>query len=296
MSNNYYVNSGIEKSLHIFPLDLTTMFKSDGSLNTRLLKRKARMLLNNSTPIINSVITDQKNVMSVSADNTKTFQKHTQLNDHKSIYVEASFTEAEIAAVTDADSLKDLINSKNNLFYLASAISTFSENVVDIYYSKSEKCLVVAPELSLLGSVLPANEFLLDIAGWKVGLLNIQGLQTDFNFSKDVRYRPLPDLTITDSATHIAESRTDVSVHSILLQGLATFPYISEYMRKTGNGDVNMLKDTPVQIIVLEEDTVNMLAGNKFDHHFVVQNTPFTYKLHQINDVECKKIAFPIFF
>ena len=107
MSNNYYVNSGIEKSLHIFPLDLTTMFKSDGSLNTRLLKRKARMLLNNSTPIINSVITDQKNVMSVSADNTKTFQKHTQLNDHKSIYVEASFTEAEIAAITDADSLKD---------------------------------------------------------------------------------------------------------------------------------------------------------------------------------------------
>ena len=58
MSNNYYVNSGIEKSLHIFPLDLTTMFKSDGSLNTRLLKRKARMLLNNSTPIINSVITE----------------------------------------------------------------------------------------------------------------------------------------------------------------------------------------------------------------------------------------------
>ena len=47
---------------------------------------------------------------------------------------------------------------------------------------------------------------------------------------------------------------------------------------------------------LLEEDTINMLAGNKFDHHFVVQNTPFTYKLHQINDVECKKIAFPIFF
>ena len=108
MSNNYYVNSGIEKNLHIFPLNLTTMFKSDGSLNTRLLKRKARMLLNNSTPIINSVITDRKDVMSVSADNTKTFLKQTQLNNHKSIYVEASFTEAEIAAVTDADSLKDL--------------------------------------------------------------------------------------------------------------------------------------------------------------------------------------------
>ena len=106
----------------------------------------------------------------------------------------------------------------------------------------------------------------------------------------------MPTIIIDHPVDKIAEAKTDAFIYSILLQGLATFPYISEYARKVGNGDVNMLKDTPVQVVVLEELTENMFASDKFDHHFVVQSTPFKYKLQQINNVKCTQIAFPIFF
>lgn len=284
------------KILFILPVDLSTMFKADGSLNTRLLKRKARMSITNSSPIVNPVVVEDKNLLTVSPESKKEFSKAVIAGVGKSVLVEAELTDAEIESVSDVESLTSLINSKNNLIYITSILSMFSENVVDIYYSKKDECFIVAPELTLLGTVLPENEFTIDMAGWKIGLLHLSNLQTDFNFAGNIKYKPMPDITIDHPADAIAEAKTDATIYSILLQGLATFPYISEYMRKSGNGDINMLKDTPVQIVVLEELTENMFASNKLDQCFVVQNTPFTYKLQQINNVECKKIAFPIFF
>lgn len=294
--NKFYKRGIEDKSLHIFPIDLSTMFKTDGTLNTRLLKRKARMMILNSTPIINPAIIETKQSLSVSKEHQKQYSKAVIAGVGKSILVEAVFTDEEIATVMDEASLIALINSKNNLIFVSSVVSIYSENVIDIYYSKKEGCFIVAPELTLLGSVLPENEFLIDMAGWKIGLLNLSNLQTDFNFGRDTAYRPMPDTLLDHPVASIAEAKSDATIYSILLQGLATFPYISEYMRKTANGDVNMLKDTPVQIVVLEELTENMFASDKFDHHFVVQSTPFKYKLQQINNVKCTQIAFPIFF
>ena len=294
--NKFYKREIEDKSLHIFPIDLSTMFKTDGTLNTRLLKRKARMMISNSTPIINPVIVENKHLISVAKETSRHFSKSVIAGQGKSVLVEAQLTDTEINAVTDVDSLTALINSKNNLIFISSVVSIYSENVVDIYYSKKDECFIVAPELTLLGTTLPENEFLIDMAGWKVGLLNLSNLQTDFNFTSNIGYVPMPTINIDHPVDKIAEAKTDASIYSILLQGLATFPYISEYARKVGNGDVNMLKDTPVQIVVLEELTENMFASDKFDHHFVVQSTPFNYKLQQINNVKCTQIAFPIFF
>lgn len=294
--SNFYKREVEDKNLYILPIDLSTMFKTDGSLNTRLLKRKARMTISNSSPIINPVIVENKHLISVAKETSRHFSKAVIAGHGKSVLVEAQLTDTEINAVTDVDSLTALINSKNNLIFISSIVSIYSENVVDIYYSKKDECFMVAPELTLLGTTLPENEFLIDMAGWKVGLLNLNNLQTDFNFTSNIGYLPMPSINIDHPAGSIAEAKSDASVYSILLQGLATFPYISEYMRKTANGDVNMLKDTPVQIVVLEELTENMFVSDKMDHHFVVQATPFTYKLQQINNVKLNKIAFPIFF
>lgn len=294
--SKHYKDEIQDKNLFILPVDLSTMFKADGTLNTRLLKRKARMTITNSSPIVNPVVVEDKSLLTVSPESKKEFSKAVIAGPEKSVLVEAAFTDEELAAVLDVDSLLSLVNGKNNLIYITSILSMFSENVVDIYYSKKDECFIVAPELSLLGTVLPENEFTIDMAGWKVGLLHLSNLQTDFNFSSGIKYKPMPNITIDHPIDAIAEAKTDSTIYSILLQGLATFPYISEYMRKTGNGNANMLKDTPIQIVVLEELAENMFASNKLDHHFVVQNTPFTYKLQQINNVECKKIAFPIFF
>lgn len=294
--SNFYKREIEDKSLFILPIDLSTMFKTDGSLNTRLLKRKARLTVSNSSPIINPVIVEDKQILSVSKETSRRFDKAVVLNDSKSILVEAELTDAEINSIADEASLTALVNSKNNLIFISSVASIYSENVIDIYYSKKDECFIVAPELTLLGSTLPENEFLIDMAGWKIGLLNLSNLQTDFNFSSNIGYRPMPTINVNHPADKIAEAKTDASIYSILLQGLATFPYISEYARKVGNGDVNMLKDTPVQIVVLEETTASLFVSDKMDHHFVVQATPFTYKLQQINNVKLNKIAFPIFF
>lgn len=294
--SKFYKREIDDKNLFILPIDLSTMFKSDGTLNTRLLKRKARMTIDNATPIINPVIVETKHLLTVSQETSKHFGKAVIAGPGKSVLVEAEFTPEEINSVINVDSLTTLVNSKNNLIYITSVVSIYSENVVDIYYSKKDECFIVAPELTLLGTILPENEFLIDMAGWKVALLNLSNLQTDFNFSRNTGYKAMPTTKLDHPLTAIAEAKSDVSIYSILLQGLATFPYISEYMRKTSNGDVNMLKDTPVQIVVLEEPTENMFDADKLDHHFVVQATPFTYKLQQINNVKCNKIAFPIFF
>lgn len=296
---NPHYKSNIEgKNLLILPVDLSTMFNVDGTLNTRLMKRKARMNISKSSPIINHTITEgaNKNVLTVTGELSKTYTKATILANGKNVFVEAEFTSEEINAISNVAELTELINSKNNLVFITSVVSIFSEAVIDIYYSKSEGCLIVTPELTILGNVLPANEFLLDVSGYKVAPLMLDQLQTDINFKADVKYRPIANTVLDHPVGAIAEAKSDSQVYSILLQGLATQAYISEYMRHTNNGDVNMLKDTPIQIVRLSEPTLSLFGKDVFDHHFVVHTTPVTYKLQQINNVKCEYITFPIFF
>lgn len=302
--SSYHKERVEDKRLLIMPTDLTKMFEN-GKLNQRFLSRIVNGISIQSIPIINPAIIEEKISLSNVIESKDTYLKADVFGADKSILIEVDFTEEDIIALDAAADqaaaialLTTIIKSKNNLIYIGSAKSKFTNNVIDIYYSILDACFLVFPELTILGSTLPANAFEITLEFYKLAPLEVAGLQPELGFKAETKYRPMANMkpAFLNIASGIAEAKSDISTYSLLLQGLSTYSYNSEYMRKSDNGDVNMLKDTLVQLIVIETPTIDMLEKDKMTQQFIVQKSAISFGLQQISDVQNSKIAFPLFF
>lgn len=288
------------KNLLLIPSDIAKI-TSDGTLAgaldiSRITQASIIGEVAISVPIVTDDIIDVNTHLSTTYEQKQLFLKAAMTSSTKNIVIEVDLEDMLNSCITGTEML-DYIKVNNKMPYIASAKSLLTNGVVDIYYHKDDKCLYVSPELSAAGNP-PIAISGMNISMYRIAPLKLEASinsSTAFSESTDYYKTKFKDAVI-DLTTGLAVAKTDVTVYTILVQGLNTYSVSSEYSRNTNTGGtVNQLgKDRPVHLVVLEELAEDLLDNNNIHSGVIIQSSPHDWKLRTTSKNVLNKIAFPI--
>lgn len=202
----------------------------------------------------------------------------------------------------DANVLYDK-NDLERISYVGTAKSILTSNLIDIYYDKLNQVIFYIPELSFAGKKGTTIGNQSCLATLKATVINNTSLSTGNVYSSEKSnikssstdnglFGESVDIignTLIDSVTPIA-----VKTELRLMNDLFPHGYECEYARDTALGNVNSLKDTPVQIISLEGLT--QADKSTVDTAMVYADSPLTYTAKYIGRHELDTIKFAVHF
>jgi len=302
------MNNRRQYTYSVFPADLTTL--SDTGLITDNFAKSVfdRMVISTielSTPIIRDFAsTAVAHLNSAEPDANKSFTdlKATMISSTKQILVDIGIGNIAVREVVEAfttiQQLKDYILANNTLVYLASTKSILTDCVVDLYYSKNTGEFLITPDLTLfqLGTLPATKEILTEIFTYSLAsLTNIDNGRTSTIFSNSSEFDMLPAIKpsiLVNANGLIAEPKFDIKKALKVMQGLNSYALSTEYSLNIGGADVNVLKDTPMHIVTLDIDLLDLFVSNVINTHYVMQVSPYLYSLRPVNKTEVDRISF----
>lgn len=289
------------KSLLLIP-SVISKITEDGTLPgalsiNRITQSVITAEINMSVPIIVDDIVHVKNHLSTTYEQKQLIHIVEMTSADKNIVIDVELDDLLNNCLTGTE-LLEYIKVNNNMIYIASAKSLLTNSAIDIYYHKVDKCLYVTPELSAVGNPpMPISG--MNISMYRVAPLNIESsLNSSTLFSENIEYYKTLKFkdSIVDLSAGLAIARTDVTVYTMLVQGLNTYAVSSEYSRNTNTGgNVTQLgKDRPMHLIVLETPADELLDNNNINSCLIVQSSPHDWKLRTAGKNMLNKIVFPI--
>ena len=291
----------IYKQLLLIPSDIAKLTKDNtlaGELDKdRIIASGAIAEINISIPIVSDNIVKPVTHLSTTFEQKELIEKTEMSSSAKNILIDVDLEELLEECLVGTELLA-YIKENTKLIYIASTKSLLTNSIVDIYYHSVDKCLYVAPELSPLGNP-PAIVSSMNISLYRVAPLKLEtSLNSSTMFSIDTGY--YNSLEFKDTATNLdsglVTAKTDVTVYTLLVQGLNSNAVNSEYSRNTATGGTsnNLNKDRPIHLIVLEEPATNLLKNNILNSCLIAQATPYDWRLRVSGKSAINKIAFPI--
>lgn len=306
----------INKKLLIVPTDLSQLI--DG--NKVILNRLCNVAIANVTtsiPLVNDAIVPEGHHVSTEVELEKTFNKNDMVSNAKNVLIDIGYREEDISnlilavednsnnATTIESRLLEYLNNNNNLIYLASAGSLLTNNTVDIYYHKVDKCIYIAPELSSLGSPIVFDGINFEIDIYRVAPLEFkESALSSITFDPETT-RYYPDMKFKDSAVDnsitLATARADINIHLVVLEGLNHYAMKQEYARYTGksgsNQANNVQTDHLIHILVLDIDAAELLEDNlNVRQGVIMQASPFQWRMKHTGKTRIGKLTFPLYF
>ncbi len=289
------------KSLLLIPSDISKITENGtlpGALNiNRITQSVIAAEINMSIPIVTDNIVNINTHLSTTYEQKQLFSAEEMTSINKNIIIDIEVDDMLNNCLTGTE-LLEYIKANNNMIYIASAKSLLTNSVIDIYYHKIDKCLYISPELSAVGNP-PVPMSGMNISMHRVAPLNIAAsINSSTMFSEDTEYYKTLNFkdSVVDLSAGLAIAKTDISVYTMLMQGLNTYAVSSEYSRNTNTGGtVNQLgKDRPVHLIVLETPASQLLDSNNINSCLIVQASPHDWKLRTAGKSILNKIVFPI--
>lgn len=291
------------KKLLMIPSDLSLLFV-DNVISANKLSNVAMANISCSVPVVNDAIVSS--VVNTHITSEIELSKITTVNDMssntKNILIDIGANESNISdmlALADETAVLAYLTANNKLIYLASVASLLTNNVIDIYYHTTDKCLYVSPELSHLGSPIVFNGISIEIDLYRVAPLLLDTTLTSTIFHHDMKYYPDLEFKPLDTTEGVAVAKTDISAYNMIMQGLNHYALKSEYSRNTEKNGIatSVYSDSMVHIIVLETLASDLLLDNtQVRQGLILQATPYEWRLKGTGKTTINKIAFPIRF
>lgn len=289
------------KSLLLIP-SVISKITEDGTLPgalsiNRITQSVITAEINMSIPIVVDDIVHVKNHLSTTYEQKQLIHIAEMTSADKNIVIDVELDDLLNNCLTGTE-LLEYIKVNNNMIYIASAKSLLTNSAIDIYYHKVDKCLYITPELSAVGNPpMPISG--MNISMYRIAPLNIESpLNSSTMFAENTEYYKTLKFkdSVVDLSAGLAIAKTDVTVYTMLMQGLNTYAVSSEYSRNTNTGGtVNQLgKDRPVHLIVLETLANELLDNNHIHSCLIAQASPHDWKLRTAGKSMLNKIVFPI--